>query len=273
MPSLNSPTAKLAGAFLREHGWHLQKMLRTGRQTATCLVRRPGEAHAVVVRVGQGAGWARRVLNGILLDNRLTSREMVRYQEFASQGFHTWLVTPFQRAGSLLDHRQDSSRPDLHQVWTWWLQAARALARLHRLGYCHNAVKPSNLLLGWQGGEGLQVRLADWHHATRAGRPVRRPADAWDPPGWQSGQPAQRANDFYRLSRLMGWLVDSRLGLALNPAKLERVVMDLPESFQLPLRFCLMGPRQWQVEDAGELVEMLERQQAGGSGWPLDGAH
>lgn len=272
MPSLKCPTGLLADGFLRAQGWTLQKMLRTGRNTATCLVRQPGEAHAVVVRVGQGAGWARRVLNGILLDRRLPSRQVVHYREFASHNNQTWLVTPYQAAGSLLRRGREAYRPDPRQVWDWWLQAARALARLHRLDFCHNAVKPSNLLLNLQAGERLQVRLADWHHATRVGHPVRRPRDAWDPPGWQCGQRAHRADDVYRLSRLMGWLLDQRLGQALPFEMLQQVVMGLPEPFQLPLRFCLTSPRQWRVEHAGELVEMLQRQQASGSSGTLDGA-
>lgn len=43
---------------------------------------------------------------------------------------------------------------------------ARALARLHRVGFVHRAIKPSNVLLA-RGGAGYRVGVADFEHALR----------------------------------------------------------------------------------------------------------
>ncbi len=93
--------------------------------------------------------------------------------------------------------------PDLNDVLDIFLQAALGLQAMHRMGYAHCDIKPSNLLVDGQ----MQVKVIDFGQACRIGTVKERIQGTPDyiAPEQVTRQPVTEATDVFNLGATLYW--------------------------------------------------------------------
>ena len=166
------------------------------------------------------------------------------------------------------------------EVVAWVLAAARALARLHRLGVVHRDVKPGNLHLGEDG----QLRLLDLGVALSGNEPVElRELHAGTPsymnPELWSDEPVDAGTDLFALGATLYQLLTGhlpfgeiepyqRLRFRRYPKPPSRLRPDVPIWLDHVALKAVALEKKQRFETAEELILALER----GASRPLSAA-
>ncbi|MFO0676782.1 MAG: serine/threonine-protein kinase [Polyangiaceae bacterium] len=111
---------------------------------------------------------------------------------------HGWIALEWIRGGSLRD-RIRAKAPDLTPVSCWAIPFARALARMHALGWVHLDVKPANVLFR---DAGTPV-LADFGIARRIGEHAPGGSLGYVTAERLAGRPAHPDDDVYGFGRVL----------------------------------------------------------------------
>ena len=154
--------------------YRVDRMLAIGGAGVTYLAHELGEddqalGEALAIKVlyaqrDQGA-YLQRLANEANILLQLKHPAIVDIRGFVQRAGHSpYLVTRFERGGSLLDHLRRVGRMELRTLARMGVQLADALEVAHQRGVIHRDLKPENILLAQVPAEGEtpQVRLTDF---------------------------------------------------------------------------------------------------------------
>ena len=183
--------------------------------------------------------------------------------------------------GQTLEQLVAARVPAVSEVVAWGLAAARALARLHRLGVVHRDVKPANLHLGDDG----QLRLLDLGVAVSGNEPAEQRELHAGTPSYMSPElwddvPVSPGSDLFALGVTLYQLLTGHLPYGeiepyqplryrRDPKPPSRLRPDVPIWLDhVALKAVARDPK-LRFETAEELILALER----GASRPLGGMH
>ncbi len=161
------------GDVLDRH-YKVDRMLAIGGAGVTYLAHELGDddqpvGEPLAIKVlyaqrDQGA-YLQRLANEANILLQLKHPAIVGIRGFVQRAGHSpYLVTRFEKGGSLLDHLRRVGRMELRTVARMGVQLADALEMAHQRGVIHRDLKPENVLLSSVPAEGEtpQVRLTDF---------------------------------------------------------------------------------------------------------------
>ncbi|MDZ4350156.1 MAG: protein kinase [Xanthomonadaceae bacterium] len=233
------------------------------------------------------AGWDTRLQRGVALKflGRVGTEEendrLLHEARLAASARHPALVSVYDLVfcddavvivmervnGRTLKQRLAEGRVPVAEVLSILVQAADALAALHRQGMAHGDLKPSNLMLERDG----QLRVLDFGLATRldstalptTASPIAARAEkvvgtpAYMAPERLHGAPCSAAADIYALGMVGQWLLLSGHGLNLADVGSRTVV--LPEESAQAASELAQGQRLWALLQAMTEADMARR--------------
>lgn len=117
---------------------------------------------------------------------------------------HGWIALEWLPLGSLRERIRASDETLLRATHAWALPLARALARVHALGYVHLDVKPANVLLR----AANDAVLTDFGIARKRGEPSPAGSMGYVSPERMGGSPADPKDDVFGFGRILEDVLD-----------------------------------------------------------------
>jgi serine/threonine-protein kinase len=192
----------------------------------------------VAFKVYHGAADDRvMALREVRLATRFAGPYVVRVLDASPEA--GWVALEWAAQGSLRDWLRAGRAAELLPPKRWALPLARAIARIHRAGFVHADVKPTNVLLN---GPDAPL-LSDFGIARPAGAPAAGGSAGYVSPERLGGAPASFLDDVYGFGRTVEDVLAAAKGAA-HP-EVEALV-----------RACV-GPAAARPADGARLVELL----------------
>jgi len=237
---------------------------------ATVLNARPGQSPfrllREVARGGAGTVYeaeddalARRVAYKVYhregADKALVEREVRMIDLFRGPGIARafdaspadgWIALEWVPRGSIRDIMKAGRIESLTPIATWALPLARALARVHLLGWVHADVKPANVLV--RGAE--DAILTDFGIARRHGESSSGGSPGYLSPERLGGDAASPLDDIYGFGRIVEDVLLAQKGPA------SRAIEPKAGFWERVVHACL-GPATHRPMDGRQLTSML----------------
>lgn len=213
-----------------DRNYKVEKTLALGGAGVTYLCREIGEADELtgpkialklLFATRDHGSYLQRLATEAQILRQLAHPNIVQYLGFVHRSGHSpYLLTQFERGGSLLDHMRRVGTLSVKMAAKIGRQVCWALEKAHDKGIIHRDLKPENMLLSEVVDKETEpvVRVADFGIAkvqggldgglTRIGSFVGTPQYA--APEQFIGQPAITATDVYSLGAVLVFLMTAR---------------------------------------------------------------